>query len=317
MKWRRLSIVTIVSLALCSCEYKDLCYDHSHWSDLNVSMDWQKAPKANVQGMTVLFYGQSAGSTPERYDLTGSQGGTVRLLPGSYQGMTYNYDTETILYRGMEAPATLEAYTRQSSIEEGTQLSTRNAMPRATSTEDQPVILEPDPLFGAASELFTLGQNTSSGITLMPEPRYEEITINIRNVPNLQYTGQFGGALSGLAASVNMLTGVPGDELATEAFTVRVTDETTLTMQFRIFGHCPHRQGDSLNSHLLTIYAILADGTQWYYTQDISNQMHRSGATDEDPIELDGLPLPKPIVNGSGFQPTIDGWQGVEIPVEM
>ena len=34
-------------------------------------------------------------------------------------------------------------------------------------------------------------------------------------------------------------------------------------------------------------------------------------------IDLEDLPVPKPIVNGSGFQPTIDGWQGVEIPVDM
>ena len=34
-------------------------------------------------------------------------------------------------------------------------------------------------------------------------------------------------------------------------------------------------------------------------------------------IELDELPIPKPIVNGSGFQPTIDSWQGVEIDVGM
>jgi hypothetical protein len=27
------------------------------------------------------------------------------------------------------------------------------------------------------------------------------------------------------------------------------------------------------------------------------------------------LPVPKPIVNGSGFQPTIDDWQGTEIDV--
>jgi hypothetical protein len=34
-------------------------------------------------------------------------------------------------------------------------------------------------------------------------------------------------------------------------------------------------------------------------------------------VNLDDLPIPKPIVNGGGFQPTIDGWQGVEIDVGM
>jgi hypothetical protein len=26
-------------------------------------------------------------------------------------------------------------------------------------------------------------------------------------------------------------------------------------------------------------------------------------------IYIDGLPVPKPIVNGSGFVPTLDGWE--------
>ena len=80
--------------------------------------------------------------------------------------------------------------------------------------------------------------------------------------------------------------------------------------------------GDNSLLHLLTIYAILADGSKWYYTNDVTDQMHDSSSstpTDDNHIyiELDDLPVPKPIVNGSGFQPTIDGWQGVEIEVGM
>ena len=38
---------------------------------------------------------------------------------------------------------------------------------------------------------------------------------------------------------------------------------------------------------------------------------------DEIDVDIDGLPIPKPIVNGSGFQPTVDGWQSIEIDVGM
>lgn len=34
-------------------------------------------------------------------------------------------------------------------------------------------------------------------------------------------------------------------------------------------------------------------------------------------IVLDGLPLPKPITNGGGFQPEVEPWQPVEIDIEM
>ncbi len=322
------AVIGLSVLLLVSCDYKDLCYDHNHWSTLNIQLDWQKAPLEQPTGMTVLFYNERGAGEPDRYDLAGCQGGTVRLLPGGYQAFTYNNDTETILFRGMNSVSSLEAYTRQSSIEEGTAMSTRSQMPRPESTMEEPVILEPDPICGVAGEPFSLGQEVSQTITLQPELRYHVVHVTIHNVPNLQYSGQFGAALSGLASSMFMASGVPGEGLATQATTVQVVGDSTLTMEFRTFGHCPHLKSGKENEHLLTVYAILADGSQWYYTQNVTGEMHavylhpeeHPGQDPDDfevDIELDELPLPKPIVNGSGFQPTIDGWQGIEINVEM
>jgi hypothetical protein len=228
----------------------------------------------------------------------------------------------------MEDISALEAYTRVSSIEEGTQLS-RSGMPRATQTENEPVILEPDPLWGASSEAFTLkldekdvnGTIPTTVITMHPTSRVYEVTVNIHNVPNLQYTGQIGAALSGLAPSVYMVSGELGESLATETFVGSVVNETTIVMHVRIFGHCPRAHQGELNTHKLTIYAVLADNSKWYHTEDVTDQMHDWSQNPEDAeeiiINLKDLPIPKPIVNGSGFQPTIDGWQGIEIDVGM
>ena len=322
-------------LLLTSCDYKDLCYDHNHWVEVRVIFDWQqadgeatkaaKAPETTGAGMTVLFYDMDTPlSEPIRYDLPGRDGGTVRLHPGTWRAMAYNYDTETILYRGMESIATLEAYTRKSSIEEGTQLS-RAGMPRPTSNENEPVILEPDPLWACYSEPLTLtmdeaANNTQRVVTLYPTSRVTEVTVTIHNVPNLQYTGQFAGALSGLAPSVWMESAQLGEGAATQAFTATVTDETTLQMQFRIFGHCPQADEGEIRTHILTVYAILADGTQWYYHEDVTDQMHDLEKNPDNLhiyLDLYDLPVPKPIVNGSGFHPTVDGWQGEEIEVTM
>lgn len=315
-------LLLITCLAFASCEYKDLCYDHNHWVNVRVVFDWSQCEEADPKGMTVLFYNQEVPeSEPVRYDLTGRDGGMVRLIPGVYRAVAYNYDTETILYQEMDDLNTLEAYTRVSSIEEGTQL-TRSGMPRAVSTEQEQVILEPDALWGSVSEPFTLVLSDESvTITLQPTPRTIKVDIEIYNVPNLNYTGQFGGALSGISPGVMMADGSLAEGKATQAFTCQVVDGNKLQMSVRIFGHCPHRDDGELEQHLLTIYAILADGSQWYYTVDVTAQMHDWTQPpyneEEIHIYLDGLPVPKPIVNGSGLQPTIDGWKGEEIDVTM
>lgn len=316
---RRLFLVAAMFFLLTSCEYKELCYDHNHWTRESIAFDWSKSFGAQPKGMTALIYNVEKGSQePIRYDLVGMLGGEIRLLPGTYQTLAYNYDTETILYRGMDRVNTLEAYTRVSSVEEGTRL-TRSGMPRAVESEY--VILEPDTLWaGVSTAKYMEHADSLYKIWVTPEPRFVEVDITITNVPNLQYTGQFGGALSGLAPSVYMSTGELGEGCATQAFTCSVVDATTLQMKFRIFGHCPHHDEGITNQHMLTIYAILADGSKWYYTQNVTDQMHSPSHNPDAEhvnIELDEIPVPKPIVNGSGFQPTIDGWQGVEIDVGM
>lgn len=316
--------VGFIVLALMACEPRELCYDHIRCAQASVQVvfDWQKAPAAQPSAMTVLFYDlDNPSNEPIRYDLPGMEGGTVQIAFGRYQVVAYNYDTETILYNGLASSETLEAYTRHSSLEEETRLApTRNAMPRAPQTEHEPVILEPDPLWCGVSGLTVTSAENVQRVVLQPVSRYHEVTLTIRNVPNLQYTSQFGGALSGLAASVLMVSGQVNDECVTEAFPVTDVDASTLQMQIRIFGHCPRIMEGIVNKHLLTIYAILADGSKWYYTQDITQQLHDALDSSDDVhafIELDGLPLPKPIVNGSGFQPIIDGWQSIEIYLGM
>ena len=323
--WRVYIYLLLITFASCKAELRELCLDHSHSANVSVAFDWQQAPQMNPQGMTVLFYNQQQpAAEPERYDFTGTAGGNARLLAAPYQAVAYNYDTETILYRSDGTPSSLEAYTRQSSIEEGTQMAiaTRGYdMPRAPGAESEPVVLEPDPLCGAISNTFLLGADGVQGITLTPQMRTEEVIITIHHVPNLQYTSQFGGAVSGLAPSVYMASGKVGSGSVTQAFTGNVVDDSTIVMRLRIFGHCPQAEQGIHVPHLLTIYAILADGSKWYHTQDVSAQMDEVAITPDEKtvvnIELDELPIPKPIVNGSGFQPTIDGWQGIEIEVGM
>lgn len=318
-KFCALCLLCLLSVA---CEYKELCYDHGHWVKVRVDYNWSDVPRPKP--MTVLFYDQLAPSREAiRYDLANTAGDSVRLDPSTYQAVVYNYDTETILLRSADQLSTLEAYTRESSIEEGTEFpTTRSRMPRGIGTEEEPVILEPDTLYSAASSIFELVLNdTTKHVLFQPQERVVHVNITLHNVPNIKYTQQFGGSLSGLAPSVFLSSGVLGEGAATQAFPCKVVNDSTLQMNFRIFGHCPHFDDDgTYNGHILMVYAILGDGSKWYYTEDVTTQMHdrtKNPLGSDIQIDLEGLPVPKPIVNGSGFQPTIDGWQGIEIDVGM
>ena len=312
----RATLMLLTMTLLTGCEYKDLCYDHDHSDKVYVTFDWRKAPHHTATSMVVLFYNLDKPSQqPIRYEYPLS-GGTATLQPGRWKAVTYNSNTEAIRHRGQEWWDIAEVFTRQSSIEEGSQL-TRGAMPQATGAEQEQVILEPDPIWGCVSEEFTLvADGDGYNLVFYPEYRYTTLKVKITDVPNLKYTNGVGGSISGVAASRFISTGEMGQQTVTEAFPVRKTDEETLEMSVNIFGHCPE---SPWNTHLLTIYAILADGSKWYYTIDVTDKIHQAVEQDDGTMEIEvsGLPIPKPIVNGSGFQPTIDTWQGVEIEVGM
>lgn len=86
---------------------------------------------------------------------------------------------------------------------------------------------------------------------------------------------------------------------------------------FLTFGHRPGASHEDTHKHTVMIYAMLLDGTRWYYEKDVTDQI----PTDKNPrrvrIVIDELPLPKPIVNGGGFQPEVDKWQQVDIELDM
>lgn len=323
------------SCMLTSCKVKDLCYSHPHWVDIQVKFDWKKAPDAKPEGMTVLFYNVDDPSAEVvRYDLPGRDGGNVRLMPGRYRALAYNYDTETIRYRNTELISMYEAYTRESSISEGTMMPYGD-LPRGEGKETEHVILEPDMLWGATCEVFEIEMqdpvtydyvkegeqattHNSYTILMEPGPRVCNVTVTVHNVVNMKYTSNFAGALSSLAPSVFMESAVCGEGSVTEAYTFTKLDDATLQAKFHIFGHCPRLEEGKSTDHQLTIYALLADDTKWYYTVDVTDQMHDPVKNPDKYnifIDIYDLPIPKPITNGTGIQPSVDDWSNIDIPL--
>ena len=89
--------------------------------------------------------------------------------------------------------------------------------------------------------------------------------------------------------------------------------KSTITADFLTFGPPAGAPG----KHLLRIYVQLPDGKKVYYTFDVTDQVRHAPDPRNVHIVLDGLTLPKPLAIGSGFRPTVDDWQEVEVPLRM
>lgn len=316
---RKIVCMTAIAAILAvtpSCQHKELCYNHPHTADVEVIFDWQDAPDAAPESMSLYLFPLSGGEVL-RYEFTDCAGGTIRVPVGHYDALCLNSDTENINYRNTERRETFEVTTRTTTLLSSlASLGVRSdGAPRADGSEDERIALTPDMLWSDHAEGIELKRIVEvQTITLYPKESVCTYTVEIRNAKNLKYVSGISGSLSSLAGGFLAGNAEMTEERVTIPFNVAISaDDAVVRGGLLTFGHCPSTQ----NTHQLTIYAVLADESKWYYTYDVTDQIHSAPNQRKIHIVLDGLPLPKPIVNGGGFQPSVDDWQPVKIDIGM
>lgn len=345
-----ISLATI--FAFTSCEHKELCLDHTHCRiPVAVVFDWLNAPDADPESMGVYLFPRGGGQ-PLHYEFTDRNGGTIEIPSGHYDAVCINSDTECAFLCNQESLETFEVSTFGTGLLDGLGMRSELA-PRADGSDEERVAMSPELLWSARTDdiLLSLPECASSRgeveqtIVFYPEEVVCHYSVEIRNADNLQYVTALCGSLSGMAGGL-----LPGSLSLTEE---RVTlpfsagsDGTLISGEWLAFGHCPNAadstglavrsayvSGGSAGfggspaavpaateeggiSHKLVIYAVLSDGGKWYYTYDVTDQIHAAPDPRHVHIVLDGLPLPEPI-GGGGFQPEVGDWQTVHIDIEM
>lgn len=314
----RLTFAVAILLSASSCEYKPLEYDFDYAGKGHLIFDWSKAPYAEVAYMmTVMHQVGEAGIV--RFELS-KDGGYVRVNPGEWMPVAFNA-TCTIQFISDDRPDNYVATTRVTSIQKATGMVDGGAMPRTKASENEPVILEPDLFwFALGAPMYMPANAEPAEQTVEMEPRTIEIELVIRGVPNLAWTTQFGGCLSGLASGVDCASGIPLTEPATQAFYMYSPEDSTLVARIVSFGLCPGVDGIYPKNHLVT-YVYLNNGTKWYCVQDITDIL-RNAPFDENRrlmtvVVIGGVPIPVPVNADSGFHPSVDDWVGVEIDLSM
>lgn len=326
---------------LSGCQHKELCYDHAHTTFVDVVFDWNYAPDAEandeVENMCLWFYpvddaGNKTGD-PIYRKLSGMKGGRIDIPTGRYLVLYYNSDYEAVQFAGTDWFYSHVCYTREGDLFESVHGNAASyGAPRAEGTEDEPVVITPDKMWGdnamnveitdsglsywfvrdGETEVTTVS-NAENRFTLMPHEQTCDYTFEIRNVENLKYVTQVSASLSGMSraefCAEERLSEVP----ATLSLGAVSDGVSTITGAFQTFGH--HR--NNREPHVLTVYVWLEDGSKWYYTNDVTEQIENAADRRNVHIVIDGLSLPKPIENGSGMHPDVDDWQDVEVDLEM
>ena len=281
-----------------SCQHKDLCYDHPHDGRLQVVFDWATLPESVEENME-LFLFPVGGGPHLHYQFYDIHGGYIDVPSGVYKAICANTGTGANRF---DAPS--------DNFNEF--MVTTRALIKAEDT-----ILEPDILYSDhINDDIRIISGTNQTLVMHPAQRTPRYTVLVNNVRNLNGAKSCTATLTKLSCSYLAANDEPVDDSHSESFEMARAGETSIAGTVTIFGH----RHSECQEHILTLHFALQNREVLNCTVDISDRMKelvREGRmSGEIIIDLD-IELPKPISNGSGFQPTVDDWEGEEIDVSI
>lgn len=290
-------ILTLVALMTSvSCQHKDLCYDHPHNGRLQVVFNWTKASETIGQNME-LFLFPVRGGHPIHYQFYDIHGGQIDVPTGVYKAICINTGTGANRFE-------------DSSESFGEFMITTRA-----TNKSEDAILEPDILYSDhINDDIRIDSGKDQTLIMYPTQRTPRYTVIVRNVRNLNGAKSCTASLTKLSCSYRPSCDEPLDDSHSQNFGMSRTGETSLVGMITIFGH----KHSECHDHILALHFFLQNGDELTCTVDVSDRMtelaHEGRMSGEIIIDLN-IELPKPISNGSGFQPSVDDWEQEEIDV--
>ncbi len=170
---------------LCSCEHKELCYRHPHWTKLRIAFDFSRLPegKQSPVSMRVVLY-PDAGGESIVYDFAGGRSAVVEVPDGGYRAVCYNVDVEYIDFTG----TTFDGFTA---------VTDSKTAPDGSAAFDTPDWL-------IASSLDNIVVKAALGeeqvITFYPTERVCQYTFEVRGMQHTERIVDMRATLGGMAA---------------------------------------------------------------------------------------------------------------------
>ncbi|WP_281644671.1 DUF5119 domain-containing protein [Bacteroides zoogleoformans] len=313
-------IAALITGTLSSCDHKTFCDPEPAVSRVHVVFDWRNAPGATAKTMSLYLYPENENEGEVlRYDFDNAAGGVVAIPHGTYKALFMNNDTETVLLRGTDRYETLEAYTRPAYLLEPLGLQSN---PKDANPSGEAVALPPDRFWaGSKTDMKILPAKAAAGVpydqevTFHPVQETSRYTVEIRNARNLKYASALSFSLSGLSGCLTVAGGKRSPLRTMIPFEGR-SDEVASVITGECFAFGLSTSANKMRT--LALYVILTNGNKQYYTFDVATQVNNAPDPKNVHIVIDGLDLPKPIVEeGGGFKPSVDDWVGENVEVEM
>ena len=310
-------MMSLAALSLASCRHKDLYMEEEMTSQLQVVFDWRNAPEADPQSMALYLY-EDDGYKPMRFIFSGKEGGLIKAPFGTHHAICINADnTDWARIRYHENIETLEIYTQDAEVV-GSRADDATTIPRPEGTENERIAATPQMMWGSRSnDISIVPHDGMQTITMYPVEAICHYMVDVYDVENLDEveSSAVDATLSGMAEGYCHGQQSATDNKATMKFDLTGNaEEKNLHGEFLTFGECPN----ATDKHYLTLYMVLTDGSKWYHSFDVTDQVTKATDPTHVHIIVRGLDLPEPPKEGNTELKTdVNEWQAVNIGLKM
>lgn len=294
-------------LALCGCSHKDIMTPGSEMRQVTLSFEWDNAPEASPEGMTVYFFPECESGRIWRFDIAGSAGGPVEIPTGRYSLVAFNNDLPGISVSGSGSYQTIAADARFNSAHSA--LTSTGMLYRAESASVEVTHC-------GISYITPDGSVKDCGKSLLrcyPDSAATVYTVILKNVKGAERMKSTGAIIKNVAPSVLLHNGETfgkpeGLSMILEKDEA-ISGLTSEAAAFAPAGQLPDT---------LTVAVTRLDGKS--FAKDIA--LNTSNMNPMSPkhvvIVIDGLELPEGGTSGEdvgGIDVGVEGWTVIEIEV--
>ena len=307
----------LVMILFSSCRHKDLYMEESITTGLVVVFDWKYAPEADPSSMALYLY-ERDGHNPMRFIFNNRDGGPIKAPFGTRHALYMNADnTDWVHLRGNESVESMELYTSDAEALEGQGISTES-IPRARETESERLAQTPKMLWGSRTNNISIVPHEGTDtITLYPQEVVCHYIVDIYDVENIEgvRSATVDATLSGMAEAYSLGQQSSTDVPVTMTFSLTANpEEANLHSEFLTFGEC----SVTSQKHMLTVYMIMSDGSKWWQSFDVTDQVTTAPDPTHVHIIIHGLPLPEPpSQGGTDLITDVNEWQPIYVDIKM
>lgn len=305
---RHLPLLAALLLAAVAfgCGQKEIVCPAGGQLRLSVAFEWDKAPGARVEGMTLYFFPEDDGGKIWRFDIAGSEGGAVDIPAGNYRMIAVNNDLPGVTFSGAGTFAAFSA----------------NAVPAGGDS----LLIPTGTLYSAVVDHIAF---TPCGVTYSkpdgcskecpaglvrcsPDTASVVYNVYIRSVDGLERLKSAVASINGVASSLTLCDDATGS--GSGAIVLRLAAASGFPLAGSTSGF------DTANAPVtLTLTVVRTDGKAFTKKFNISRHALNHGTAHHVDIYIDEMDIPdysdSPGDDGDDVDMSVivDGWNVIEI----